>query len=82
MVVPGTSFKKIIVHSNVRDIDSRKTVEDAIVKKFQALGVTAIQSYSVFLPGTNTTLDEKKKTIQSLGFDATLLIKIINSTVT
>jgi hypothetical protein len=82
MVVSGTSYQKFIVHSNIKDIDSRKTVEDAVVKKFQAFGVTALQSYTVFPPGANTSLAEKEKTIQSLGFDAALLIKIINSTVT
>jgi hypothetical protein len=80
-LTPGEHFKKIIVHSDLENLDSRKTVEDAVVKQFQAIGVSATPSYAVFAQGSQDTWDIKKKTIQAAGFDAGLVVKVVNSTV-
>jgi len=80
-LTPGEHYKKIIVHSNLEDIDSRKTVEDAVVKQFKAIGVSATPSYTLFPQDNHDTWDVKKKVIQAGGFDAGLVVKVINSTV-
>jgi len=78
-VAPGTRFKKIIVHSDLADPQTQKIVEDAVVRQFQAIGVSATPSYAVFPPGNSDTWDFKKQTIQANGFDAGLLVQELDS---
>jgi hypothetical protein len=75
----GVHYQKIIVHSDLADLDTRKIVEDSVVKEFQAIGVSATPSYTVFSPGTIYTWAVKKQTIQADGFDAGLLVKVVDS---
>jgi hypothetical protein len=80
-VEPGAHYQKIIVHTNLKDMDSRQTVEDSVVAKLRAASVDAIASYDVFPQGSNVPKDEKKITVKADGFDAALFIKIVDSKV-
>ncbi len=80
-VESGVHYKKIIVHTNLKDMDSRQTIEDVVVQKLRAANVDAIASYDVFPQGTNVPKDEKKITVKADGFDAALFIKIVDSKV-
>jgi len=78
-VTPGTHYQKIIVHNNLEDSQTRQTVEDAVVQQFQAVGVSATASYTLFPAGSTLVWADKKKTIQADGFDAGLLVQIVDS---
>jgi hypothetical protein len=78
-VPQGAHYQKFIVHSNLADADNRKTIEDAVVQQLTAIGVSATASYSVFPPDTAYTWPEKKQMIQADGFDAGLLVQVVDS---
>ncbi len=78
-VDPDTHYHKIIVHSDLADPVGRKTAEDAVVKEIQLIGVNATASYTVFPPEVNYTWDQKKQMIQADGFDAGVLVQIVQS---
>jgi len=81
-VAPGKHYQNIFVHSNVKAMDSRQTVEDQVVQQIEALGIAAKPSYEYFPAGSTATLVHKKQVVQAVGFDAALFIKITNSKVT
>jgi hypothetical protein len=78
----GVHYKNIVVHANIKDIGGRKLVEDVFVDHLLSLGLNATPSYQLFTPGNKITLDEKKKAIRDLGFDAVLTIQILKATQT
>ncbi|HTA75794.1 MAG TPA: hypothetical protein VK791_01410 [bacterium] len=76
---PATHYHNIIVHSDLADPVGRKTAEDAVVKEIQLIGINATASYTVFPPEANYTWDQKKQMIQADGFDAGVLVQIVQS---
>jgi hypothetical protein len=78
-VPPGAHYQKFIVHSNLADTNNRETIEDAVVQQLTAIGVSATASYSVFPPEAVYTWPEKKQMILADGFDAGLLVQVVDS---
>lgn len=78
-IASGTHYQKFIVHSNLADPNTRQIVEDAVVRQLKAIGVSATASYTVFPAGNTIPWEEKKKTIQADGFDAGLLVQVVDS---
>jgi hypothetical protein len=77
-IPPGTTYQKIIVHADLADPEAQKIVEDAVVKQFRGIGVTVTASYTLFPPGNTESLDQKKQAIQADGFDAALLVQVLD----
>lgn len=78
-VPAGAHYKKFIVHSDLADPGSRKTIEDSVVQQLAAIGVNSTPSYTIFPPDSNYTWPEKKQMIQADGFDAGLLVEVVDS---
>jgi hypothetical protein len=75
----GAHYQKLIVHSDLADANDRKTVEDAVVQQLTAIGVNATASYSFFAVDNTYTWPEKKQMIRADGFDAGLLVQVVDS---
>lgn len=78
-VDPNTHYHKLIVHSDLADPKARQTIEDAVVSEIQKIGIGAMASYTIFPPEANYTWDQKKQTIVADGFDAGILVQVVDS---
>jgi hypothetical protein len=73
------SYQNILIRVDVSDLESKTVLEDKIVNVLRSLQVPAVQSYTIFYPGTKISDDDYKQKIKFNSFDSVLEINFTST---
>ena len=78
----AASYSKVLVVglTGSKDVEIRQSVEDAVAKKLQDYGLTAVTATQQYGPKSFRTMDEEKvvKMVNDNGFDGVLVIALLD----